>query len=97
MYTHHTKAAIEANFRALQKNQLIQQLFANKKRCVPLNENDLFTIAKAIKRIQIPPNKLLFKQGTEGMTAGIVVKGKLFGRIGFALKISQKKLTVFKV
>ncbi len=81
MYTHTTKAAIEANFKDLQKNQLIQQLFANKKRCVPLNKNDLFKIAKAVKRIQIPPNKLLFKQGTEGMTAGIVVKGRLFGRI----------------
>jgi len=81
MYPNHTTPAIEANVRDLQSNQLIQQLFANKKGCTLLNESDLLKIAKSVKRIQIPPNKTLFKQGSAGMTAGILVKGKLFGRI----------------
>lgn len=80
MDIHHTNSTIEANFRDLQNNQLIQQLFTNKKGSL-LNTSDLLKIAKAVKRIQIPPNTKVVKQGSTGMTAGILVKGKLFGKI----------------
>lgn len=73
---------VEANLKDLQNSRLIQALFINKSNSL-LNEKDLVKVAKAVKRQEIPPHTRIFEQGSTGLTAGILIKGKLYGEIAY--------------